>query len=261
MNDGCFVCGQLFHVLYAMVRVMAPFTPFLTELMYRNLRHLVAAGEAGGAGATAESVHFVAAPRPLPALIDAGVEAAVARLQAGVGVGRVARDRRTKPVKIPLLELVVVHRDPAVLSALAAMQRYLLEELNVRRLTLTSDKKAYGVTLKAEPDHKTLGLRLKNAFKPVTAAIKQLTDAQLQPFVAAGGDAVLDVLGHRLTAGDLRIFYEFTGERADELRHRYEAGSNSEVLSDLSAFLFFFLLGILFFSTPSFLWQFLASFT
>lgn len=24
-----------------MIRAMAPFTPFLTELMYRNLRHLI----------------------------------------------------------------------------------------------------------------------------------------------------------------------------------------------------------------------------
>jgi hypothetical protein len=35
-----------------MIRVMAPFTPFLTEFMYRNLRHLVANQKAG----TTESV-------------------------------------------------------------------------------------------------------------------------------------------------------------------------------------------------------------
>lgn len=41
-----------------MIRVMAPFTPFLTELMYRNLRHLVANQKAG----TTESVHFLSTP-------------------------------------------------------------------------------------------------------------------------------------------------------------------------------------------------------
>jgi isoleucyl-tRNA synthetase len=39
---------------------MAPFTPFLTEFMYRNLRHLVANQKAG----TTESVHFLSTPEP-----------------------------------------------------------------------------------------------------------------------------------------------------------------------------------------------------
>lgn len=52
------------------------------------------------------------------------------------------------------------------------LQNYIMEELNVRRVTVTSDKQAYGVSLRAEPDHKTLGARLKQAFKPVMAAIK-----------------------------------------------------------------------------------------
>lgn len=43
-----------------MIRVMAPFTPFLTEHMYRNLRHLVAADESEAT----ESVHFLSTPQP-----------------------------------------------------------------------------------------------------------------------------------------------------------------------------------------------------
>lgn len=51
-------------------------------------------------------------------------------------------------------------------------QQYVTEELNVRQVTVTCDKQAYGVSLRAEPDHKTLGARIKQAFKLVTAAIK-----------------------------------------------------------------------------------------
>ena len=50
-------------------------------------------------------------------------------------------------------------------------------------MTLSADKKSYGVTLRAEPDHKTLGLRLKGAFKPVMAEIKTLTDSVLTGFL------------------------------------------------------------------------------
>jgi hypothetical protein len=44
----------------------------------------------------------------------------------------------------------------------------------------------YGVSLKAEPDHKTLGFRLKGAFKDVMKEIKLLTDDQLTEFVRTG---------------------------------------------------------------------------
>ena len=43
-----------------MIRIMAPFTPFLTEHMYRNLRHLVA----GPKSESTESVHFLSTPEP-----------------------------------------------------------------------------------------------------------------------------------------------------------------------------------------------------
>lgn len=54
------------------------------------------------------------------------------------------------------------------------VKQYILEELNVRKITLSSDKLKYGVSLRAEPDHKTLGARLKSAFKDVMADIKVL---------------------------------------------------------------------------------------
>lgn len=48
--------ASLFTVLFTMVRVMAPYTPFLTELMYQNLRLLTQRQE--------KSVHFVMMPQP-----------------------------------------------------------------------------------------------------------------------------------------------------------------------------------------------------
>ena len=47
-----------------------------------------------------------------------------------------------------------------------------LQELNVKKLTVSSEKDKYGIHLKAEPDNQTLGRRLKGAFKQVSQAIK-----------------------------------------------------------------------------------------
>lgn len=63
------------------------------------------------------------------------------------------------------------------------------QELNVRQLTLSTDKDKYGIRLRAEPDHMVLGKRLKGAFKAVTASIKELTSEQLEAFQKKGSTA------------------------------------------------------------------------
>jgi len=213
----------LFRVLFSMIRTMAPFTPFITEHMYRNLRHLVNEKKSEAT----ESVHFLSIPTPKTELINSTIESTVGRMQTVIELGRILRDRKTMPVKYPLPEVVVILRDEQALKDLKLMERYILEELNVRSLELTTDKQKYGVSLRAEPDHKTLGARLKSEFKAITLEIKKLTDAQLQQFQK---DGEIEVMGHTLKSEDVRIFYNFTGEKATELSERYVAQSESDTL-------------------------------
>lgn len=56
----------------------------------------------------------------------------------------------------------------------------------MRAVTLSADKGRYGVRLRAEPEHTVLGRRLKGAFKPVMAAIKELSSEQLERFQETG---------------------------------------------------------------------------
>ena len=45
---------------------------------------------------------------------------------------------------------------------------YVLQELNVRELTLATEDSQYGVRLQGEPDNERLGKRLKGEFKKVS---------------------------------------------------------------------------------------------
>ncbi|RZF34931.1 hypothetical protein LSTR_LSTR011425 [Laodelphax striatellus] len=176
-EGGASDCEQalstLTGVLFAMIRSMAPYTPFLTELMYQNLRHLTHKPE--------KSVHFLMMPQPSEESVQ----------------------------------------------EVNSLRNYITEELNVRKVTITADKTSYGVMLRAEPDHKTLGARLKAAFKPVMAAVKQLSDEQLQQLQREGW---LEVAGHRLEPSDVRIMFSFTGPAAQELATKYEAHKDNDVL-------------------------------
>ena len=214
---------SLFSVLITMVRVMASFTPFLTEMMYQQLKKKVPSFS----GPDFKSVHYLLLPAARKDLIHVDIERAVSRMQTVVDLGRVLRDRKTMPIKYPLPEVVVIHKDEECLSDLRSLERYILEELNVRELTLSGDKASYGVTLRAEPDHKTLGLRLKGAFKAVMAEIKTLSDETISGFLAG---AELVVQGHKLVSEDLRIMYSFSGDQSAELSTKFEADSSGDIL-------------------------------
>ena len=95
----------------------------------------------------------------------------------------------------------------------------------MRCVTATKDKHKYGVRLRAEPDHKTLGARLKGAFKAITAAIKELTDDQLMNFQQTGE---IEVAGHKLGPEDLRLIFTFD-VASDDTPNQFEAHSDGNV--------------------------------
>ena len=106
---------------------------------------------------------------------------------------------------------------------------YVIQELNVRVVTVTADKHSYGVRLRAEPDHRVLGARLKAAFKTVLAGIKGLSDDQLTAFQQTGH---IEVAGHRLGVDDLRLIYTFD-QASDDTPSHYEPHSDNNVRQPL----------------------------
>lgn len=214
--------NTLFCIVYTMTRINAPFTPFLTEFMFQRLRKLLPATKTVN-----DSIHYEMIPDPCRKLINQDIEKAVSCMQTVIELGRIVRDRKTMPVKYPLPEIVVINQDQRVISDIVSLKSYILEELNVKTLTVTTDKEKYGVTLRAEPDHKNLGARLKGEFKSVMAAIKELTDEELQKFVE---EKKIVVQGHTLEEQDLRLSFSFTGPAAEQLSKRYEAHCEGNVL-------------------------------
>uniref|UniRef100_A0A8C9Z7Q2 Isoleucine--tRNA ligase, cytoplasmic n=1 Tax=Sander lucioperca TaxID=283035 RepID=A0A8C9Z7Q2_SANLU len=222
-EDCLWALETLFSVLFSMCRLMAPFTPFITEMMYQNLRHLI--DPASVEEKDSSSIHYLMLPQVRERVIDKRIESAVSQMQSVIELGRVIRDRKTLPVKYPLKEVVVIHQDPEALKDIQSLQKYILEELNVRKLTMSTDKDKYGIRLRAEPDHMVLGKRLKGAFKAITASIKELTSEQLEAFQKTGS---IKVDGHELHEEDLRLMYTF--DQSSDSAAQYEAHSDAQVL-------------------------------
>lgn len=214
VKDCQVALDTLFGVLFDMIRVMAPFTPFLSELMYKVLRQLLP-------GESLESVHFNMIPEPKLDMVDKDIERAVQRMQAVIELGRVLRDRKTIPVKYPLPEMIIIHRDETYLTDVKSLEKYVLEEMNVKKIQFTSDKEKFGITLRVEPDHKVLGARLKGDFKAVTQALKDLNNAQCEKLIA---DGFVELVGQRIEVSEVRVIFQATGN------DQYEAHSDNDVL-------------------------------
>ncbi|KAK2702618.1 hypothetical protein QYM36_018777 [Artemia franciscana] len=214
----------LFRVLFTMTRMMAPFTPFFTEWLYQRLRPMIK-GYPGNKQTA--SVHYLMMPEPRISFIDKNIEESVSRLQSVLELGRVIRERKILPLKTPLREVVVIHREQSVLEKIRRLERYVCDELNVKSLTLTTDKSKYGVCLTAEPDHKVFGARLKGSCESVSKKIKELTDEQLQKFVR---DKEMVLAGEKITTEEIRIFYSFSGDTSKEMSNRFEANSEGDLL-------------------------------
>ncbi|RWS30922.1 isoleucine--tRNA ligase: cytoplasmic-like protein [Leptotrombidium deliense] len=211
----------LFSVLLSLVQLMAPFTPFLTELMYQNLRKLLKDGYA------VDCVHYLMLPDADLSLIEEEVERRVQRMQTVVEIGRICRDRKTLPIKYPLKEVIVISKDEEILNDINSLEKYILEELNVKQLTVTSNKEKYNIRLKAEPDIKALGLRLRNESKNVIQAIRQLNDEQLQVFQK--NPTSFAVCNQVLEPGEIRLSYTF-GDDSTKSDNKYEADSDGDIL-------------------------------
>lgn len=209
----------LFSVLLTVNRLMAPFTPFITEMMYQNMKQSIDQALFKG---DSDSIHYLMLPKFDKAMVDKDIERRVSVMQSVIETGRVLRDRNTLPLKYPLKEVVLVDEDQTVLQDADSLEAYIVGELNVKKLTVSADKQKYDVQLTAKPNHMILGKRLKKDFKPVTAAIQSLTNEEL---IEMQENGEREILGHVIKYDELHLTYVVKSETGS-----YAAASMNNVL-------------------------------
>ncbi|RMY59894.1 hypothetical protein D0865_01812 [Hortaea werneckii] len=199
-TDTLHALNTLYEVIYTLVRALAPFIPFLSDNIFQRLApHLP---ESMKKSQDARSVHFVGFPTVREELFDTVVERRVSRMQKVIELGRLCRDRRTISLKTPLKTLVVLHQDQEFLDDVRTLQGYILEELNVRDLVLTTEEAKYGVEYSVMADVKSLGMKFKKDAAKIKAALPKLNKEEIHSYLSSGS---LTVEGHQLSSEDLRV--------------------------------------------------------
>nr|DAD24502.1 TPA_asm: hypothetical protein HUJ06_025966 [Nelumbo nucifera] len=216
-EDCKMALSTLYHVLLTTCKVMAPFTPFFTEVLYQNMRKVCDGSE--------ECIHYCSFPQA-GGKREERIEQSVARMMTVIDLARNIRERHNKPLKTPLKEMVVVHPDLGFLEDIAGkLREYVLEELNIRSITPCNDSLKYA-SLRAEPDFSVLGKRLGKAMGIVAKEIKAMSQADILAFERAGE---VTIAGHCLKQTDIKVIRDF--KRPDNLTQKeIDAAGDGDVL-------------------------------
>jgi len=193
----------LHHCLVTLARVMAPFTPYQAEAIWRNLA-------VKGAGAKEESVHLTTFPEPDVALVDKGLSSTIKAVRDLVSLGLQVRTQAKLKVRQPLSVAKVVLADPAFADRLAPYVEMMKDELNVLAVELVTKGAEEYVTYRVKPNFRTLGQKgmgkeaqtLKKTMTAMAAA-----DAQaLVATVLAEGKVTVD--GITIDREDVEVAFD-----------------------------------------------------
>src|SRR5262245_17162091 len=179
----------LHDCLVTVSQLLAPFTPFVAEELWRNLA-------AGGDGAP-ESVHLSDFPGTRTDQRDPALDAAMRDVRSIVELGRRARTETKVRVRQPLAEAVV--HDPGDHAALEPLLGLVAEELNVKEVVFAETAEELG-GWRAKPNFKVLGPRLGPKVKAVAASLGR-DDGTVAAALARGETVPLEVEGERIELG------------------------------------------------------------
>ena len=134
----------LYTVLLTLSKLLAPYIPFMTETIYRNL----AVGHLTGAP---ESVHLCDFPVADLSKVDKELEAGMDEVESVVQLGRAARNAASLKVRQPLSRCLV--KGKRLSDEIAQLIR---NELNVKAVEFVDDASAF-TTYNLKPQMRTLG--------------------------------------------------------------------------------------------------------
>ena len=185
----------LHTVLLRLCQIAAPFTPFIAEEIYRNLRTT----------GMPESVHLCDFPLPGGLTRDEALENQMTQVQEVVGLARQLRADFNLKVRQPLAALHVVCRDDAILDLVRPLADIVADELNVKEVRFGRDETALA-ELSAKVNYKTLGPKLGGLMKKAVAAVAEFTPAHVATLLAGQSvEVVLDGRTIALEPNDLVI--------------------------------------------------------
>ena len=165
----------LYYVLLQLSKIAAPFLPFMSEAIYRNLR----------TAGMPDSVHLCDFPQGEASRRDPALERQMEAVMTVVALGRILRSAHDLKVRQPLKKLHVACRNKELLTSIESLKEIILEELNVKSAEFRLHESDFA-TVRVKANFARLGPKLGPAVKKAAGIIATLGGAQVEAL--AGGE-------------------------------------------------------------------------
>ncbi len=184
----------LYTVLVTLAKLLAPYTPFMAEMMYRNLVPAFFPD-------APESVHLCDFPVCDERRIDSALEAGMQDVLLVVALGRAARNAGAIKNRQPLSEMIVATDDHVSLDLNEELVGIILDELNIKKMTLSRDPRAL-VTYILKPQMRTLGPKYGKLLGRIRSYLETCDAVEVMAAILADGVFRTQIDGTEVVLGE-----------------------------------------------------------
>jgi len=196
-EDKAAAYTTLYYVLTTLAKLIAPYTPFMAEMIYRNL-------VPSFYPEAPISVHLCDFPVCDEQAIDLELEKGMDDVLDVVALGRAARNSGSLKNRQPLMEMIVA--SDRKLGMTEELEAVILDELNVKKLTRAASADAL-ISYTLKPQLRTLGPKYGKKLGVITQFLNTCNAAEVVNTVKNGGTVSVDPEGEiTLCEEDLQIF-------------------------------------------------------
>ncbi|OPJ56885.1 isoleucine--tRNA ligase [Alkalithermobacter paradoxus] len=181
-TDKKSVYNTTYEILVGICQMVAPFAPYISEEMYKNLT-----GEL--------SVHLSDYPSVNESLIDLNVEEKMDLVRDLVGLGRASREAVKIKVRQPVQKVIVDGKYEELISDLSELIK---EELNVKEVVFAKDLGVF-MNFNLKPNFKVAGPILGPKIKAFSGALASLDASIIAPKLESGQSIALNLDGEEFS--------------------------------------------------------------
>ena len=187
----------LYESLLEVTKLVAPFVPFLSETLWKNLTSPFG-------DSVLSSVHLCDYPKVIQERIDPELSESMHLLREIASMGRAARAEAKLKVRLPLAQVEVVLTDDSRIDWLKQHDDLVKEELNVKTVDYTTEADKY-VQYTVVPNFKRLGPKVGKQIPAVKKSLAEADGNELLQAMQRDGKVTLDLPGGSVDLDDQDI--------------------------------------------------------
>ncbi len=186
----------LYTVLVEFSKVCAPFIPFMTEMIYRNLVLSVDKN-------APESVHLCDFPKANEKFDFEGIENEMDAARKIVILGRACRNAANIKNRQPISKIYVQTKK----AFDDVYKEIILDELNVKEIEITNDASAF-IAYNFKPQLKTMGPKYGKIVRAIFEEVNRMNGAEVMSILDSGENVKLTVEGTDVEFGKEDVLVE-----------------------------------------------------